>query len=312
MNPVNREGCIFDASAGSGIVLYDFSATSVSVLIDLIEDGRSVFCNSDVVLGDKVPDGIAAEEGAEESDKIAGMVTDGRAVQKTRGKIVLPHMSDGGRGLRRCRLVFEQIGGLAPGIAPALFRMILKVVLGSVVVGAGGFVIAAADIGSKDFSHVVDVRDETLFATALGTDEAAGRAGIFGQMVGVFHGLFCFGLFLDGIEGDFVGFGVDKALSACFVEFAFDSGGGHPGFAGNFADGASFVAQAGDFLQVFHFGQGVVGAKVFLFRGWFQVFEVGKGVGLFQAIECNMVGAPNEFAGADLDLFDIAKLGVFG
>jgi len=59
-----------------------------------------------------------------------------------------------------------RLAALARNDKVAMFRMIMEVLAWGVVVGAGGFVIAAADGGMKCVAVVIDVECETAGAFA--------------------------------------------------------------------------------------------------------------------------------------------------
>lgn len=91
------------------------------------------------------------------------------------------------------------------------------------------------------------------------------------------------------------------------AQFAVDRGGRKAGDVGNLADGFLLVFQVDELLQVFGFGEFVLGAEVV---GFFDVVledELGVALDLLQAVKDDVVRVVLEGSCADFDLLDVAE-----
>ena len=125
----------------------------------------------------------------------------------------------------------------------------------------------------------------------------------------LFH-LFCLFLSILGRNGT-----GDAGLVAKFLgllQLAMDGGRREAGLIGNLADSFVLGLEVDEFLQVFGFGEFVLLAELGGFLDVVLEDELRVALDLLQLVEDDVVGVVLVFAGADLDLLDVAPGGVFG
>ena len=104
----------------------------------------------------------------------------------------------------------------------------------------------------------------------------------------------------------------DVALFVGFAQLAVDRGWRESGDVGHLSDGLLLGLQVDEFLQVFGFGEFVLGTEVVGFFDVVLEHELGVALDLLQAVEDDVVGVVLEGAGADFDLFDVTEEVVLG
>ena len=168
MNPgdTRRRVGIFDAVAGLGIILHDLPRPAPAFDVELEEDGGSVAGHADAVVFNQGFDGGGRQDGAKEGDEMGVAVGAHGAFDVGDG--------DGAEGFGFWR---DRLGLLRCPVKPGMtgVRVIGEVLLGSIVVAAGGGMVAAADVVGELVAGLVDVEREALFVAAPGTDVPGGR-----------------------------------------------------------------------------------------------------------------------------------------
>ena len=161
-----RDVRVFDAVAGLGIILHDFAGTAAAFDVELEEDGGTIAGDADTVVFDEGFDGGGWQDGAEEGDQVGVAVGADGAFDVGDG--------DGAEGFG---LRWDRLGLLRCSVKPGMtkIRVIGEVLLRSIVVAAGGGVVAAADVVGELRAGFVDVERETVRLVAAGTGIAGGR-----------------------------------------------------------------------------------------------------------------------------------------
>jgi len=86
--------------------------------------------------------------------------------------------------------VLQPVGGLPPVLTLGTGLRVLPEVFGrGLVIGAAGFVVAAAYSGVEDVVIVIHVGREAVRALTAGTSEPGGFPGILAEVIPVVHGL---------------------------------------------------------------------------------------------------------------------------
>lgn len=104
----------------------------------------------------------------------------------------------------------------------------------------------------------------------------------------------------------------DIALFVGFAQLAVDRGGRESGDVGHLLEGLLLGLQVDEFLQVFGFGEFVLGTEVVGLLDIILEHERGVALNLLQAIEDDIVRVVLEGSGADFDLLDVAEEVVLG
>ena len=161
MHPGNAPGNIrvFDAVASLGVVLHDLAGAASAFLVYLEEDGSPGLGDADAVLIDEAFNDERVKEGTQEGNQVRVVIEADAA---------LDNVVRDGAEILRLRLV--QPGGafFPPVLAGLPVRMVSKKLLGSVVIVAGGVVVAFAHTLVQDIAILIHIAGEAAGPAALG------------------------------------------------------------------------------------------------------------------------------------------------
>ena len=172
---------VLDAVAGVGVVFHDFAGAASALNVYLVEDNGTVAGDTDAVFLDEGGNGDGVEEGAEEGAEIG-----------VKGGADAPGNDVGGDGVHPFTLVHlvHPVHGSVRVDRRGEPGMVVEVFPGRVVVAAGGFMVAAADVVGQGLIILIDIEREAAFSAATGAGVAATYPRIFLELILVFH---CFG-----------------------------------------------------------------------------------------------------------------------
>ena len=172
---------VLDAVAGLRVVFHDLAGADAALGVNLVEDDGAFAGDADAVFLDEGGDRYRVEEGTEEGDEVGV----NRRADGPGDDVV----GDGVHPFTLVHLVHPVYGSVRVD-RRGVFGMVAEVFPGRVVVAAGGFVVAAADVVGQGLIILIDIEREAAFPAATGASMTATYPRILLELILVFH---CFG-----------------------------------------------------------------------------------------------------------------------